>query len=353
MKLKIALLEKDNRYIKKISGVFNTKYPDKIELYSFTDIEKLNEKLSQKNIDILLVNQNISEDSMNIPNNCTFIYLVEENNINSFKGQHAICKYQKVEDIYKQILNIFSEKAIDYKEIRSTNENIKIVMFTSFSGGVGSSTLAAAYAIKLANYNKKVLYLNLEKNGISDQFFNGNGQFTFSDIIYALKSGNSNLMMKIESSLRNSKEGVDFFSTPLETLDMNEINKDDVETLINELMKNSQYDYIIIDINFNFEEIENYIWEVSGDVVVVCDGCDIANLKFIKSYKSIEILQSNNPNLNLNKMKLIYNKFSNKTSHTLQGINVESIGGIPRFEHATTKQIIAQINMMNIFEKIM
>ena len=353
MKLKITLLDEDSNYIKKIVGVFNTKYSDKVEVYSFTEKDKAFESLKENKSDVFLINQNINVDLYDIPEECIYIYLVEENGIDYYKEHHAICKYQKVENIYKQILNIYSDKAFQYKETRVDNSDMKIVMFTSFSGGVGSSTLAVAYSINMSMHNKKVLYLNFETNGDSERFFSGNGQFTFSDVIYALKSGKSNLIMKIESSVKKSQEGVDFFSAPLEALDMVELNKDDIETLINELKNYSKYECVVIDINFNFGNIEKYIWEVCDDVVVVSDGSDIANDKFKKTYKSIDILHNKNVNINPNKIKLIYNKFSNKTSRVIRDVNVVEIGGIPKFEHATTQQVIAQVNRMNVFEKVM
>ena len=37
MKIKLAILEKDQSYLNKIVTVFSTKYSDKFEMYSFTD----------------------------------------------------------------------------------------------------------------------------------------------------------------------------------------------------------------------------------------------------------------------------------------------------------------------------
>ena len=36
MKIKVALLDKDKEYLNRLTGVFNTKYADKLEVYSFT-----------------------------------------------------------------------------------------------------------------------------------------------------------------------------------------------------------------------------------------------------------------------------------------------------------------------------
>lgn len=37
MKIKLAILEKDEVYLKRLESVFNVKYADKLEIYSSTD----------------------------------------------------------------------------------------------------------------------------------------------------------------------------------------------------------------------------------------------------------------------------------------------------------------------------
>jgi hypothetical protein len=53
-----------------------------------------------------------------------------------------------------------------------------------------------------------------------------------------------------------------------------------------------------------------------------------------------------------NRISLIYNKFSNKTSKEVGDFGLRSIGGAPRYEHASTQQILAQLAPMDMFNKI-
>ena len=39
MKIKLAILEKDQSYLNRIVSVFGTKYADKFQIYSFTDMD--------------------------------------------------------------------------------------------------------------------------------------------------------------------------------------------------------------------------------------------------------------------------------------------------------------------------
>ena len=54
----------------------------------------------------------------------------------------------------------------------------------------------------------------------------------------------------------------------------------------------------------------------------------------------------------MNRLALVYNKFSNKTGKALEGLNIKNIGGAPRYEHATTTQVIDQLSKMEMFGKI-
>ena len=193
MKIKLAILEKDRSYLTRIVSAFGTKYSDKFEIYSFTDPEVALGTLNSAKIDVLLSSDAFEIDASKLPNRCAFAYLVDSMGIDLLNDQRAICKFQKADLIYKQILSIYSEKAASITGFKMTGDEVKMIVFCSASGGAGSSTMAAACAAHFAAKNQKVLYLNLEKFGASDVFFSGQGQFDMSDIIFALKSKKTNL----------------------------------------------------------------------------------------------------------------------------------------------------------------
>ena len=50
MKIKLAILDKDKSYLNRIVTVFEVKYADKFEVYSFTDLSVAIQTLSEVNI---------------------------------------------------------------------------------------------------------------------------------------------------------------------------------------------------------------------------------------------------------------------------------------------------------------
>lgn len=352
MRIKLAILEKDKIYLDRIASAFNTKYADKFEIYSFTDLKMVLDTLDSKRIDVFLASDLFDIDVAILPNRCGFAYFVDSADIDTVKDQRAICKFQKVDLIYKQILSIYSEKAGDISGLKIGDETAKIIAFCSPCGGVGTSSMAASAAKYFSSKNKKTLYLNFEKLGSSDVFFNGEGQFNMSDVIFALKSKNTNLSLKLESCVKQDVSGVYFYSQSKVALDIYELKAEDIIRLIYKVKLTGSYDYIILDLDFALDAESLNIIRQSHSVVWISDGSENANTKIFRAYESLQIIEENTDSSIINRISLFYNKFSNKTSKSIENLNLKSIGGAPRYEHAATLQVIDQLSKLEVFNKI-
>lgn len=352
MKIKLAILETDKNYLNRIVTALNTKFSDKFEIYSFTDKNIALDSLNKTKIDVLIVNDSFEIEPSVIPNRCSFAYLVESAGIDTLNGQRTICKFQKADLIYKQILSLYSENAGNLTGFKITDDDCKIIAFASPSGGAGSSTMAAASALYFAQKGKKTLYLNLEFFGSADIFFAAEGQFTMSDVIFALKSKRANLAIKLESSVKQDKRGVYFYSQSQLALDMMEFSTEDSIRLISEVKLLGSYDYIIIDIDFSLDKSHIELFHQVHSIVITGDGSEMSNMKIFRAYNALKTKEQSFDKLISNRMFLVYNKFSNKTSKALEGFDLKSIGGAPRYEHATTEQILSQLSALSFYDKI-
>lgn len=353
MKIKLALLDQDQFYLNRIVTAFSTKYPDKFEIYSFTDKEIALSTLASTRIDVFIASDVFDIEMERLPKRCGFAYFVETADLESVKGQEVICKFQKADLIYKQILSIYSEHAGTTASLKSFDENCKTICFVSPSGGVGASTMAAACALHYASLGKRVLYLNLEKYGSADTFFNGEGQLSMSDVIFTLKSKKANLSLKLESCVKKDVRGVDFYSQSQVALDMLELKKEDMITLLSEFKISGNYDFVIVDMDFSLTKDYLDIYREMAVQVWVGDGSEVSNAKLRRAYEALTILEQNRDDSLLYNLVLLYNKFSNKSSKAIEGIEIKNIGGAPKYEHATVGQILSQMGAMTVFEAIM
>lgn len=353
MKIKLAILEKDVNYLKRLVTAFNTKYEDKFEIYSFTDAQMAVSSIKEAKIDVFVANDAFEVPFDEIPARCAFAYFVDSVDVQSINDKRAISKFQKAELIYKQILSLYSENAGAITGLTMLDDDCKLIAFTSISGGTGSSVMAAACSKYFASKSKRTLYLNLEKFGSADSFFMAEGQFNMSDIIYALKSKKANLTLKLESCVKQDASGVCFYSQSPMALDMAELNIEEILRLISEIKLTGSYDYIIVDTDFDIDKKSLEIMRQMHSVVVVGDGSEISNSKILRAYNALSIIDSNADSPIINRMCLIYNKFSNKTSLAIEDIDLKNVGGVPRFEHATTKQVLEQLSNNAMFDKIL
>lgn len=314
MKIKLALLDSDVNYLNRIVNAFNTKYAEKFEIYSFTKYENAIAELESSHIDVLVASDYFEIDVSKLPKRCGFAYFVDSADIDTVNNQKAISKFQKADLIYRQILSIYSENASAVSGLKLTDDSCKVIAFTSPSGGTGSSVMAAACALHFASQSKKTLYLNFEKLGSSDLYFNAEGQFDISDIIFALKSKNSNLAMKMESCVKQDQRGVYFFSKPKVALDMLELGTEEIIRFVADAKLSGNYSYIILDLDFEMEPGLINILKQTNAVIWTGDGSEVSNLKIKRAYDALAILDGNNDSQLLNRTMLIYNKFSNKSS---------------------------------------
>ena len=287
-----------------------------------------------------------------LPKRCGFAYMVESADIDTLNDQRAIFKYQKVELIYKQILSVYSEKASSVSGLRLDDDSCKVLMFCSASGGVGASSMAAACACHFASMGKKTLYLNLEQFGTSDAFFNGEGQFTMSDVVFAVKSKKANLALKLESCVRMDPRGVYFFSASAVALDMMELSSEEVIQLISELQLTGSYDYLIVDTAFSLDKSMLNVYRKSHALVMVGDGSEISNMKTKRAYEALSILEQNADSPLVKRLSLIYNKATNSTSKPITGIEIKTLGSASKYGQANTQQIIGELAKLTVFDKI-
>lgn len=351
MKIRLAILELDKAYLSRIVSVFQTKYADKLEVYSFTDKAVALEAVRTYRIGVFLAGEDFEIDVNALPSGCGFAYLVDARDVETLRGETTICKFQKAELIYKQILGIFSDKTSMVSGTHS-DESGRVVGFFSAAGGNGCSTAAASYAVNLAKKRKRVVYLNLEILGSSDIFFQGEGQGTFEDVIYSVKSKKGNLYMKLESAVRQDETGVFFFSETPTALDMKELKIDEIKRIITELKMSCGYDCVVIDMNFSLEKGKMELLSECDEIVMVSDGSKTANEKGRRLLFALGILEKQRGVELQMRMGILYNRFSSKTSSKLAECTLREIGGIKRYEGYEARELVKELSRLPVFEEM-
>ena len=351
MKINLAMLESDSSYLRRVVPMFNSKYAEELEIYSFTDVEAAMACLEEKKIDVFMASDGFKIDFAQIPNRCGFAYMVESLDINSIDNHKAICKFQKGELIYKQILSIYSEHVPNISgTVSNQNGAMKTIAFCSPCGGVGTSTAAAACAIALANAGQRVLYLNTEIYGDADMFFSCDGQFDFSDVIYAVKSNKTNRAMKLQSTVKQDQTGVYYYSSVRIPLDIMEMSSDDYVTLQNELKALGCYDYVVMDVEFPKTQAAYKFFACCNSIVLVAGSADTSEAKINKAIRGIQIMDEQSDSAMQPRMWLLRNM---ATANEEQQSELRELGTFPVYEKVSSNQMAKQLSLSNIFSQLM
>lgn len=352
MKIKLAILDSSKEYLSRIDSSFGARYADRLELYKFTERDAALSTLHSARIDVFLADESFGIGPADVPKRCGFAYFTDSPDVSSVRGIGTVCKFQKVDLIYKQILGIYAEKHGDDGYVPASGENGRVIAFTPVSGGAGASTAAAAAAMSFAHRGRRTLFLSLEKLGTPDVFFSGEGRDDMSDIIFALSSRSTNLSLKLTSSVRQDGNGVYFFSGAKTALDMFELGRDAAVRLINELKGLGAYDVIIVDADFGLDERSLGVLRAADTVVWVCDGSETSVSKLMRAYTALGIIDESADFPLTDKVGVLYNKFSSKTGKVAAEAELKSFGGIPRYEHIGCRDLAERLSGHDVFTRI-
>lgn len=352
MKCKVGIIDKDVLYLDRFVQRFSNVYADKFELFSFTNLESFKQASQKVQLDIVLASDEIKVSKDLIPARTGFAYLTSDNDIEMIEDFPAIGKYQSAEKLYKQIVGLYANnETINVMKKNINGKCCKVIMTTSASGGVGTSTVAVSLAKYLAGKNNKVLFLNLEKNAAHDLVFEGTGQGNFSDVIYLLKSNKNNIALRIESLVQQDTSRVFYFHACLNLLDRMELDSECMNRLLKEVCAFGDYDYVVLDMPFQFDDSSFLIADYADSLLVVADGTQVGCQKLKQFFDTLTILDLQKQMHILPKCNLIYNRFSSKTGCQAQDVSFPVIGGTPRYEGVNERQLSEEIARLSFFEK--
>lgn len=353
MKIKLAVLDKEQSYLERISTSLGHKYNDKLEIYCFTDMQKAVENVIKNNIDVFFASFSYEIDTSVLPERCGFAYLVDTKDVDLYNGERAVCKFQKLENIHNYIIDIYTDKNDIKLSTPIMSSDMPVYVFTSAVGGCGTSVAASAFSISLAKEGKKVIYLNLEKFGNTSFYFDGEGQYDLRDILIAIKSGKSNISMKLESMVKKDKTNVSFISSPQKSLDIATLTAADIKSLIELFKTSGAFDCVVIDIDFEVSDKITSLFNLSHAVILVSDASEKATYKIQRAYEAVSMSVNPQNAAFLDRIVIFYNRVKNSLQSSINIPNVRTIGASPEYNNANVNDIMRKMVEVNAFKDLL
>lgn len=346
IKIKLLILDSDQKYLKRFVNSLGNQYAGTFELYVYETLEGAMDCVKSRRINVFLASDTFVVDTREVPDHCAFAYLTDSAAYAMVRDETAIGKYQKLSNICKEIQLLHSNHLTDV--VVKSEGAAKLILFSSPAGGVGNSTLAAAYAVYLAREGAKVLYVNLEPTGDTNLYFEGNGKYTMENILYELLSQKKNMQEKILHMVQESEDGVSYFESPGFAAVFDDMGDEQTSSLIQLLCSQSQYQYVLLDMEYGSSKNMQFIMDRAERCIMVSDGTDTANAKTVRA---IDTLKMRNEAY-LDKLLIGYNRFSSKYGKALEKDGIAQLTGVGRIEGAAPKDLIHAISEKGIFKEL-
>jgi MinD-like ATPase involved in chromosome partitioning or flagellar assembly len=354
MQIRLVIGVQDKRYMNNLVAYLEKNHLDKLEIFSFSAPEMLTGYLGKGSADVILIDEKFGISAASLEGYGKIAYLCDDTGERERDGIRLIAKFKKPDLIFKDILDLYAEGG-NRAAFRSGNQHSgNLILVTGFSGGTGASTFAAALAKTYASRGKKTLYLNLETTGGSSDFFSAHGAYRFEDVIFALKSQHTDVMLKMESTVRMDRSGVYFFEPCSTSMYMLELTNEDILRTLDVLADSGVYDYVVVDMNFRLSRDFMEIMSRMNRTILVENGGETANSKFIRTMQAVQILEEQTK-LNVTAgMVVLYNAFSSsKSSSEIPELRIPVIGKIPPVKHALVCEIVEYMLMQKeIFDAL-
>lgn len=349
MKIKLALFLADTNYAKNFEDHLKKYFSDKLELYIYSNKDSLKNGLTSGKTDILILDEGTADAMKMVGEEVLVIFLVAE-----AEGVflNEISKYQRIENIYKILLNLYADRKINNDIYKDVFRKTLIYAFQSVNGGAGATTIALSCAKNLVLKDKRVFYLNMEELESTYLYMDTDGSYSMDDVLFALKSKRGNLDMKIESAVRQSKDGIYYFYPCTNLYDMKEITAEDIRMLIHSLTVSERYDVILIDQRICVDIPEVELMQLADKLFWVSNGTAISKCKFMRAEEMIRAIDKKNDSDIMSKINIIYNGFSNKNGREIAQ-NIDVFAGFPKYENMEFEEIVNKLSQSENLNKLL
>lgn len=301
--MRILILDKDTDYSGRLKYYLSQKY-SQLLITVCDNLDSAKNIMQEDAFDIILFDVSFDEVDIeklsNFIGKAAFAYISETNEI--VKNTETIMKYIRVSEMFRKLCELYEKKrdrVIKQVTDQGTGKNeTEIITFFPVHGGAGSSTLAAAFAISLAEEHE-VLYINLEQRPSDAAFFSGENKKNISEIVSMLKTKytDSSLLQAINNSIQkdNTRPNIklSFIKGFSNIMDCLSLTEQGTEALLRIVREKLGYKYVIIDADFIIWPILNKIITSSDKMVFVTSGADVANSKLSKIQRYLDILRRN------------------------------------------------------------
>lgn len=293
----LVICDREVRYANALGENIVEREELSVKVYVCSSFERVIEFAKTRKIHIFIVDEEFTyTQRTQIDANQIFV-LAKGKVADLGEEEWVIGKYQCADEIIRQVFEFYVDRTKE-NVMRSLNkERARMLAVYSPIHRIGKTSFAKVLGKECAK-KKKVLYINLEE--YAGMEVRQEGELNLGDLLYYLRQGNGNLGIRLKSTVK-TEEGLDVVSPIPIILDLKEVTWEEWEKLITEIVENSQYEIVILDVGESIQGLFSLLEMCDRVYMPVLDDC-ISTQK-MKQY------QNNVEQLKLEKLKRITYQF--------------------------------------------
>ena len=293
----VVICDREIRYANGLGENISEREDLAVKVYVCSSFEHVLELEQAKKIHIFIVDEEITyAQRTQIGANQVFV-LTRGKVADLGEEEWAIGKYQCADEIIRQVFEFYVDRTKENVMRCMNKERARLVAVYSPIHRVGKTTFALALGRECAK-SKKVLYLNLEEYAGMEVSQDTN--MNLGDLLYYLRQGNGNLGIRLQAAVKED-ERLDVVPPIPVVLDLKEVTWEEWEALITQLLENSLYEMVVLDVG---ESVQGLF-----PLLELCDRVYMPVLDDEISRRKVKQYQDNVEQLKLEKLKRITYQF--------------------------------------------
>lgn len=342
--IKVAIVDNNEAYLKRLHNYLSKTYgSSSLVVYVYSTVEQVLEQLKCERIDILVVNSQMEIDWELVPQRVLKLYLLPGKQNGEINQIPALAKNGNADEFYQHMMELYEA----HMNIERETLPGQMVLFTSATGGCGTSSVAVGYGKYLAAIGKRVLYISLEAICAVDLMTDGQSGKGMEDLFYLCETNRKNLSYSIENVISTDSSGLFFVAPCKNPIEMQEKDKDAVLSLLRYVTEKGNFDVVIVDRELSVDDMGAALMKQANGIVLVAQNDIGGRCKLEKTRQLFEELNHRNVP-NASKLRIIYNK----------ALGVEEpreniLGSIPLMTGYSSKEVTEQISKWQPFENVL
>ena len=334
MNISVAIASSDREYMERLSEALG-QY-EELAIHVYTGRETLTAAMESNHFDVLLFDPDLSEDRLPFQHVelpiCS--YSDEAKNTGLYPEEVKTEKYQRVSNIYKQIIREYAERAGEALEPDRSQKTVCIAVYSPI-GGSGKTAASLAVGSRLAKQGKSVLFFSAEQLD-SSSYINPRKEEGLVALIEAASDKKVNFELKLKGLLKTGNGGISYLEGFERLADFDAVTAEEMKELLMKIRRCGLCDVLVIDMESSLHALSRTILEFADKIVIVERPGELSGVKMELFAKQALV------NEYKKKMVLIRN-FAESGSRYSNALSVPEAGTIHNYGNLTFSALLNAI----------